>query len=327
MRTFLCALAAGLVLVLGGCGSGNGGGRAAGPAGPMRAAGPEAVRPDAGGQAKKAQNVRLAPRSIIFTADLTVRSGDVPGAASRAKQIVAAAGGYVGGEESVNSPGAPPSATLTFKIPSDRYPQVLDRLGSAQVGERTALHQQADDVTQDVADVASRVASAKATLASFRSLLAKATSVNDIVAIEQEIAQRETDLESLEARQRSLAAQTTYATVTLRLQGLKAEKAGNAARHRHGFTGGLAAGWRAFTGFTGAVAVVAGWLLPFTPLFALVAVAVLGYRRWRRTRTGAPARPATAFAGGAPRPGGTASGPVRPEHREDAPDGPADPGR
>ena len=141
-------------------------------------------------------------------------------------------------------------------------------------------------MTQEVADVASRVKSAQATLASFRKLLGRAKDVGDIVQLEQEIAGRESDLESLQARQKSLSAQTSYATVTLRLQGTAVTK----REHRRsggGFTGGVSSGWRAFTAFLGGLALVFGWLLPFLGLAVLIGLPVLWI--WRRRRS-APSR-------------------------------------
>jgi hypothetical protein len=235
-----------------------------------------------GAKVAPAEPVRLAPttRAIVYTADLTVRSGDVDRAAATAKSLVAAAGGYVGTENTTRSPGVRPAATITFRIPSARYQDVLDRLGG--IGTRESLRQQADDVTEEVADVTSRVASAKATLASLRKLLGRASGIDDVVRLEQEISTREADLESLQARQKSLASQTSYATVTLRLEGTA--PVSRPHRSRTGFAGGLSSGWNAFTAFLGGLTLVVGWLLPFLCLAAVVALPVLWWRRRRTAR-------------------------------------------
>jgi hypothetical protein len=271
MKALLCTLAA--VLFVSGCGAGGSTSSAS------KADAPAAARPG-GGEAKIAQpgdarQVRLASaQAIVYSADLAVRAGDVTGAAARAKQLVAAAGGYVGDE---NSTDDPQSATITFKIPSARYAAVLDQLASPRIGRKLSLRQQAEDVTQDVADVNSRVASAKATLASFRDLLHKATNVSEIIQIEQEIATREADLESLQARQRSLSRETALATVTLRIEGASARHAATG-----GFGGALASGWHAFTAFLGGIATVLGWSLPFLALAALMGLPALWLVRRRR---------------------------------------------
>ncbi|WP_345358827.1 DUF4349 domain-containing protein [Actinoallomurus liliacearum] len=274
------------MLLIGGC-AGSGGSSGANGAARSGAAGAAALRgPGGGGAAKTAEAANLAPaQAIVYTASVTVRAGDVTAAASRAKQIVTGAGGYVGSEDAEEtSSGSRPGTTITFKVPAARYTEVLDRLGSAQIGRRTSLQQHAEDVTQEVADVDSRVASAKATLASFRALLAKATTVSEVIRVEQEISQREADLESLQARQRTLARQTAYATVTLRVDGGGAP----AKRRTHGFTGGLAAGWRAFTAFVGTLTLALGWALPFLVVAAVIGLPVYGLRRRRRlSRPGA----------------------------------------
>jgi hypothetical protein len=280
MRPFIVALAA--VLLLAGC-SGTASNGASGSSGGRAAMAAPPKQPDAA-TAETAETVRLPPaQAIVYTADLSMRAGDVARASAEAKRIAAAAGGYVGNENSTEDPGSRPSATIIFKIPSARYQSVLDQLSSAQVGTRLSLHQQADDVTQEVADVTSRIKSAQATLASFRRLLDRAHSVGDVVRLEQEIASRESDLESLQARQKSLSAQTSYATVTLRLNGTTVTRREH--HHAKGFAGGASSGWHAFTVFVTGLALVVGWLLPFLGLAVLIGLPALWVWRRRAARS------------------------------------------
>jgi hypothetical protein len=280
MRPFIVLLAAVLVALTGCAGGSNGASSSSADRGDAAARAPK--QPATGGGDTAAEPVRLASvQAIVYTADLSMRAGDVARSGAEAKRIVAAAGGYVGGENASDEDGAHPSATITFKIPSARYQEVLGRLASSQVGRRLSLRQQADDVTEEVADVASRVKSARATLASFRKLLDRAKSVDDVVRLEQEISSRESDLESLQARQKSLSTRTAYATVTLRLEGTAVTRP---EEHKAtGFSGGVSSGWRAFTTFLGGLALVVGWLLPFLGLGALLGLP--GWWLWRRRRS------------------------------------------
>ncbi|MGI5327653.1 DUF4349 domain-containing protein [Actinomadura nitritigenes] len=267
-----------------------------------------------GGAAAQPQALPPAGRAVVYTATMRIRAKDVDASATRAKQLVGAAGGYV---EHESGSSDPPGSTITLKIPSDRYPGVLDQL-SRQLGTKLSLSQQADDVTGEVADVDSRVRSAKAALASFRKLLDKATTVGEIIDVEQEIASREADLESLQARQKALGQSTQYATVTVTL-----EAAATPARHhnRGGFTGAVGDGWHAFTGFLGGVAVVVGWLLPFLVTAAIIVAPIVAYRNRRRGRgpaepdtgEGREEQPVAAGTGGASATGDPAGEPVRPE--------------
>ncbi|WP_119731173.1 DUF4349 domain-containing protein [Thermomonospora amylolytica] len=233
-----------------------------------------------GGNAQTGRQVVIDDRAVVHTAGLRVRAPKVDAAAAQAKQLVAAAGGYVQQESSGGG-----GAQLTFKIPSERYTPTLD--GLARLGTRLSLNQRAEDVTEEVADVDSRVRSAEASLESFRRLLRRADTVGEVIEVEREIASRQADLEALQARQKSLAHRTRYATVTLTLVG--PERRPDRDDGQGGFLGGLERGWNGLLAVGGALAVVAGFLLPLTPVFVLIgAVAWIarGVRRGRRRPPG-----------------------------------------
>ncbi|MFD0688775.1 DUF4349 domain-containing protein [Actinomadura fibrosa] len=338
VRHVTCALIAVLLLaVLAACGGGSSGGsesstydgsngRAA-PAGPAKA--PESrtggtdttggAAPGSGkGTGTGTSRVQVPPpagHSVVYTATLQVRAGDVDASATKAKQLVTAAGGYVENESGTSSPA---SSQLTLKIPAERYAELLARL-STDLGTKTGLTQRAEDVTGEVADVDSRVRSAQAALASFRKLLDRARTVGEVIDVEQEIASREADLEALQARQKALQQSTRYATLTVELRG--PAKTAAPKKDRGGFAGGLRDGWHAFTGFAGGVATVLGWLLPFLAAAAAIGLPLLAFRHRLRDRRADPpgatteaepreAVPAGAVSGGAggeaPPPGGQA---------------------
>ncbi|GAA1572311.1 hypothetical protein GCM10009678_63700 [Actinomadura kijaniata] len=242
---------------------------------------PEAPRADGG--AATGRPAAAPARSIIHRAQLRVRAPDVDAASTRAKQLTAAAGGYVADERTSTRPA---SATLTLKIPADRYPATLDQL-AAQLGTRLSLSRQSEDVTGEVADVDSRVRSARSTLDSFRRLLGRAGSIDEVIRVEKEIAERQADLEALQARQKALRQGTGHATVTVEIGAPPSTPV--AEPDRRGFVGGLTTGWSAFTAFVSGAATVLGVLLPF--LLPVAAVGVPARILWRRTRARRPAEP------------------------------------
>ncbi|WP_433354440.1 DUF4349 domain-containing protein [Microtetraspora malaysiensis] len=263
---------------------------APGSARPATQASSEAYAGSAGGAADSSQKKTIAPdaRAMIYTAELTVRVKDVPAATDQAKQIVTVAGGYVS-EERSNSFSNRDEAVVTFKIPPARYPDVLTQLGR-DLGKRESLHQGSQDVTEEVADVASRVKSAESTLDQFRTLLRKANKIGEIMEIEREISNREAELESLQARQKALAAQTGMATVTLSLVGHAAPKPKPKPKES-GFLAGLHAGWNALVGSVEVGLVVLGVLLPWLVLGAVVGLPFIAITRRRAARRTAAARP------------------------------------
>ncbi|MGI5156085.1 DUF4349 domain-containing protein [Microbispora sp. CA-102843] len=278
--------------------------------------------PAAGGGSGGQEKVRIDPadRAIIYQAELTVEAKDVTAAADRAKAIVTGAGGYVAEERSESVSGGDQS-TIMFKVPPARYADVLAQLGR-DLGKRTSVRQNAQDVTEEVADVASRVKSAEAALGQFRTLLSKANKIGEILEIEREISNREADLESLQARQKALETQTGMATVTLTLM----PPPRSSARHEKkedasGFLAGLRAGWDTLTASTVMALTVLGALLPWIVVAVVVWLAVRIVMRRMRRRAAPPAGPVPP---GAVPPGSVPPAPPVPSgHGPGSPAGPA----
>jgi hypothetical protein len=267
--------------------SADGAARVAVPANGEAAAAPRAAaQGNAGGQ-DAATTVRLAPASsIIYTAQLTVRAADVSSAAAQAAQIAADAGGYVSSETMSANPGHPSEATASvqLKIPVASYPDTLSQLARG-LGTRLALQQQAQDVTQRVADVNSQVASDQAAIAQLRTLLSHAGSVADLLSVQNQINSEEAGLESMQAQQRALSRQVSYATVTLSLLGPKAKPAVHREKPPPTLAGGFSAGWRALR-------ITVSWTLAFLGAIAPFAVilAIVGYAAYRLRRAYGPTR-------------------------------------
>jgi hypothetical protein len=303
MRTWRGLAVAGVALLglVAGCSGGGNNGNSGGSGAAERVAGPQDA---AGGPAKAAPgadsdggtssggnsngsgtgnaSARIVPdRALIRTADLSVRVGDVAEQARRAVQVATAAGGEVFSDERGNS-GTPDRGTadITLKVPPNSLDGVLDQL--SRLGKEESRRTSTEDVTEQVADVESRVASARASLARLRALYGKAGTIAEITALEGDLSQRESDLESLQARQRALGAQTASATVTLHLRGIAAPAATTATDNSpDGFWGGLKGGWHVFAVSAAWVFTAVGALLPFLVLAALAAYAALWIRRRR----------------------------------------------
>jgi hypothetical protein len=271
-------------------------GQAAAANQPARAAAPSAAAiGGSGGQGGTGTTARLAPASsIIYTAQLTLRARDVSSAAAQAAQIAGGAGGYVSSETVTVNPDHPSEATATvqLKIPVAAYSATLGQLGH-RLGSQLALQQQAQDVTQRVADVNSQVASDQAAIAQLRALLSHAGSVGDLLSVQNQINSEESNLESMQAQQRALSHETSYATVTLTILGPKAKPVLHRPKAPPTLAGGFGAGWHALR-------VAVSWTLAFLGAIAPFAVvlAVAGYvayrgRRWlnRRRPTAGPASP------------------------------------
>ena len=252
----------------------------------MGSASSAAARSNPGAHGGTGTTARLTQAtSIIYTAQLTVRAGDVAAAATQAAQIAEGAGGYVSGETAKVKPDHPSDATarVQLKIPVGSYPVTLGQL-SHRLGTQLALQQQAQEVTQQVADVNSQVTSGRAAIARLRALLSHAGSVGDLLSVQNQINQEESSLESLQAQQRALSHETSYATVTLTILGPKAKPALHRPKPPPTLGSGLGAGWRALRITVSWTLAFLGAIAPFAVVLAVAGYLVYRGRRWRTGR-------------------------------------------
>ncbi len=150
-------------------------------------------------------------RDIIFTASLTVAVPDVVAAGEEATTIITGVGGFLFGQETTGGPE--PRSVLVFKVQPRDFETALARLGS--IGEIRSQQVSSDDVTDRVVDLQSQIATATASVDRLRRLLADADDIETIVAVENELLQRETQLESLRGSLRTLEDQVSLATITV----------------------------------------------------------------------------------------------------------------
>lgn len=139
---------------------------------------------------------------------------------------------------------------------------------------------------------------------SARKLLARATSINDLVTLENEVGRREADLASLEAKKRRLADLTALSTITVAFVGPQAATV--EPDDDLGFLVGLRGGWSAFLSSATVALTVLGAVLPFALLIGVPVGLLIWLARRRRARRAPPAGPAPSVPG----PAGPVGGPT-----------------
>jgi hypothetical protein len=234
------------------------------------------------GSAKTTGNGVLADlpgeRDVIATAEMTLRSQDVGATVDAIELIATSAGGFVSGRDVNSNPDDPKGtrAVIVIRVPTTKLDAVISQ--AQDEGDVVRVTADEQDVTQTVVDVDSRVESARASVDRIRSLLSEATTIGEVVRIESELSRREADLESLLAQQRSLADQTSLATLSVTVLAPNAVEV--PPTETTGFLPGLQRGWDALVGLVVVALTTIGILLPFLVVGALVLGPIAA--AWRR---------------------------------------------
>jgi len=296
--TAAVAVLAALLLALVGCGSSGDGdsvgpasgsvengfaGREDSPAGAPDDVGEAEESAEQDGASDRAGSARSAPqtRAVISKGTVSLRSEDVTGARFDVLEVVDRLDGEVSDEQTATGEdGEVSHSRLVIRVPSASFGQAMTEL--AEVAELVSSSRSSEDVTTQVIDVEARIRAQERSLRRVEALLAQARDLQDIVAIETQLTQRQADLDSLKSQQAWLAGQTSLSRIAVHLARLDTEEVED--EERAGFLTGLREGWEALTAFVLGGSRVAGVLLPFALLFGLVGLGLWPLARSVRRR-------------------------------------------
>ncbi|RZS59681.1 uncharacterized protein DUF4349 [Microcella putealis] len=219
-------------------------------------------------------------RSVITTGWMYVTVDDPLEAAADAARIAERAGGRVDGRtEYAPNDNDAGGAELVLRIPSDDLQPTIDEL--KELGELEELSLSANDVTREVQDLDARITALDASLTRLLALLEQAENIDDLIALEATVSDRQGQLESLEAQRRSLGEQVALSTLTLTLGSEDVAPPSDP----DSFVDGLRQGWDALVAFASGALVIAGVLLPWLLVLAVIGGIVwLSVRAARRRR-------------------------------------------
>ncbi len=223
-----------------------------------------------------AQQTAYQPeRQVIRTGVVSLTGADVGDARTEVQKILDLHRGFVTDEEtSTDDDGDISASRLVVRVPSADFTEVMDKL--EKVADLESSGTSSEDVTAHVVDNDARIRAQTIGLRRIERLLESASDMRSILRIESEITRRQADLDAMKQQRAYYADQTTMATITVHLaQREEKEPKGDDS----GFAAGLEGGWSALTGTAVALATVAGALLPWA-----VVLAVVGLPLWLLVR-------------------------------------------
>ena len=192
------------------CGAASGPGAAPGD-GQNLGGGPVGGGTDEGGNGE--QPGSLADQRIIKTGEIGIEVPDVTLALARVRAIAQDLEGYVGGSQAGTRDEA---ATLTLRIPADRFEDALARLHELD-GDVVLEATNEQDVTSTVVDLEARIANLQASETQYRTLLSKAVKIEDILVVQTRLDDVRGQIEQLQAQHKELSGLADLSTLNVTL--------------------------------------------------------------------------------------------------------------
>ncbi|PWT78015.1 MAG: hypothetical protein C5B60_01855 [Chloroflexi bacterium] len=283
------------MLLLSGCGTSMIAGSASGPDHSAASNGSSNSNTTSGGPTSNTTAATPGPQNgggppyLVKSLQVTIEVKDTRTAAGSILAWIAATDNKstTMGQQYTNEGNGVYNVTLQVSVQATLYPEVEQYLlnyPAKNGGTLLSLQENVQDVTNDYISTQAQIATLQTEHKRLLDLLSTATSLSDILSLDQQLTTVEGQLQQIEAHQQALVGEVTFYNVTVNLQstGLPAP----VTQSGFNFGGTLHDAWNAALVFAGWLAVVVTWLAVFS-IFVLPLVAIiLAIRSVRRRRIG-----------------------------------------
>lgn len=181
---------------------------------------PSTIAPTPGRPAEPPKPADPAPvipaqtgRMVIYVTDVAILVTNPAQLVNSLGDVATQAGGYVAGVENKDEGGVPVTS-IKLKLPPDRYEPAMRQIRALAV-EVTSEKATTQDVTEEFNDVKIQLASLEATHAQLLELLQRATTIEEILKIQEKAAQTKAQIDRLKGRETFLQRSSELATITV----------------------------------------------------------------------------------------------------------------
>lgn len=214
--------------------------------------------------------------------DLAIGNGSLDAVVNKLTQLTVGGGGFVAKSQlqlGSLADGSASYGSLVLQVPQPSFNALLKGVEGA--GKVTSESSTSTDVTGQYVDLQARIAALQASRQQYLTILSKATSIGDILSVQNQIDSIQSQIEQLQGQLDLLDSQTTDATLTVSLS-----QQGHPVPPPPAPSSGIAKSWHdSVAGFTSGFE----WLVRIAgpALFVLVllaALALAGRWLWRTSR-------------------------------------------
>ena len=153
-----------------------------------------------------------APNMVIRNGSVTIQVASLDSAMAVVREVATKVGGYVGNVTMSTGEYQVRSATIQLKVPVARFDEAMS--GMPSIGKVEHSTTTAEDVGEEFVDLTARMENAKRLETRLVTLLAnRAGSLEDILAVERELARVRQEIERYEGRARYLSTRVATSTI------------------------------------------------------------------------------------------------------------------
>jgi len=239
---------------------------------------------DAVGNAAPAPERTIPAQAVLETTEsMLIRTGaasievkQLDPAVIKVKQIASQLGGYIANSSMAGGRDQVRSATLELKIPAAKYDQAIGGLGD--IGKVESVNTNVEDVGEEYVDISARVSNARRLEERLVNILATRTGkLQDVLAVERELARVREEIERYEGRMRYLRTRAAMSTLSITVHEPFPILGQNPGQNP--IVAAFKAAWRNFVSFISGIIAASGVLIP---LALLLGLGWVGYRRYRK---------------------------------------------
>ena len=159
---------------------------------------------------------RLANAKMVYTASMEAETTDFDACAAALESLVGQMGGYLEYASTGSYGDGRRSGSYTARIPAARFDEFLRSVG--EIGHVVSKDRNAENISEMYYDTESRLLTQRTKMERLQALLARAENMEDIISLENAIADTELQIEQLTGSLRHYDALVDFATVEIRLR-------------------------------------------------------------------------------------------------------------
>jgi hypothetical protein len=178
-------------------------------------AGADVPLDDPDGKANPVVDPAAAPADLLIvrTGEMQIEVADVDAAVATTRSRIAAIGGYVSSSEE-SAGAADPTATVTFRVPADRWDEALATVRDVATATRH-VNVDTQAVTSQVVDLGARITNLRASEVALQKIMDQATKIPDVLEVQAKLSDVRGEIERLVAQKESLEEQAAFGTLSV----------------------------------------------------------------------------------------------------------------